>query len=150
MQLESVLAHLNQTKAPRSLIHKIRGYYEFRWADEGSSTGEDIFDREVEMLPRSLQLELFQEMHGAYLSKVPALKPLPPMATFFLSKRWSRQIYLPDDVIATEGGPITALHFVLRGRVGISIKLHVGMRALRLVDLTEGGFFGEECCRKRN
>ena len=94
MQLESVLAHLNQTKAPRSLIHKIRGYYEFRWADEGSSTGEDIFDREVEMLPRSLQLELFQEMHGAYLSKVPALKPLPPMATFFLSKRWSRQMYV--------------------------------------------------------
>ena len=34
--------------------------------------------------------------------------------------------------------------------MGISIKLHVGMRALRLVDLTEGGFFGEECCRKRN
>jgi hyperpolarization activated cyclic nucleotide-gated potassium channel 2 len=146
-QLDAVLTHLHQTKAPRALVHKIRGYYDFRWADDGSSA-EGIFGTEVESLPKSLQLELFQEMHSAYLHKVPALKPLPPMATFFLSKKWSRVIYLPDDEIVQEGSPILALYFVLRGRVGMSIKLHVGMRALRLVDLTEGGFFGEDSCRR--
>jgi CRP-like cAMP-binding protein len=149
-QLDAVLTHLHQTKAPRALVNKIRGYYDFRWADEGGSAKEGSFGVEVELLPKSLQLELFQEMHSTYLTKVPALKPLPPMATFFLSKKWSREIFLPDDTIVEEGSPILALCFVLRGRVGMSIKMHAGMRKLRLVDLTEGGFFGEECCRRTN
>jgi hypothetical protein len=69
------------------------------------------------------------------------------MAIFVLAKYWRRVIFLPADVIVSEGDAIKCLYIVLRGRVGMSIKLQAGMRPLQLVDLEEGGFFGEECCR---
>lgn len=146
-QLDAVLAHLRQNKAPQGLIGRIRGYYDFLWADDSSNAASKGFTTEVATLPRSLQLELFQEINRAYFAKVPILNMLPPMAIFVLAKYWKRAVYLNNDVIVSEGDIIRALHIVLRGKVRMSIKLQVGMAPMKLVDLDEGGFFGEECCR---
>jgi hypothetical protein len=59
-QLDVIVGHLQATKAPRQLIHRIFGYYEFMWdADAaGSLKSSAAFDNEVQTLPRSLQVSV--------------------------------------------------------------------------------------------
>jgi CRP-like cAMP-binding protein len=128
-------------------VHKIRGYYDFVWSDDANASlkSSASFNDEVETLPKSLQVALFEEMHSAILAKVPILTPLPSRAVFALAKYWVRQIFLPDDEIVQEGEMIKALYFIVRGEVGVTLNMQLGMRSLRLVDLGSGDFFGEEC-----
>jgi CRP-like cAMP-binding protein len=44
-----------------------------------------------------------------------------------------------------EGDVVAAVYFVVRGEVGLSLSIKMGVRPLRLVDLGPGGFFGEAC-----
>jgi CRP-like cAMP-binding protein len=84
-------------------------------------------------------------MHSAILDKVPILEPLPARAVFALAREWTRNIFLPDDEVVREDEFIKAIYFVVRGTVGTSTNLGMGVRPLRLLDLAPGCFFGEEC-----
>jgi hypothetical protein len=151
-RLDAVIRHLTASKASRSLVLKIRGYYDFMWADDAIKESA-TFDEEVAHLPKSLQLGIFDEMHRDIIGKVPILQPLNAKAVFAIARSWNRLIYLPDDVIAAAGEPVNGVSFVVRGSLAITFKLGMmGNKALTLLDLGQGSFFGEECseeCRKQ-
>jgi hypothetical protein len=86
------------------------------WSDDSNASlkSSATFNQEVETLPRSLQVALFEEMHSAILARVPVLEPLPARAVFALAREWTRNIFLPDDEIVREGEFIKALFFVVR------------------------------------
>jgi hypothetical protein len=74
-RLDAIIQHLASAKASRALTHKIRGYYDFMWADDAIKESA-AFDEEVARLPKSLQLGIFDEMHRDIMGRVPILQVL--------------------------------------------------------------------------
>jgi hypothetical protein len=140
-RLEAIITHLTKSKASRSLMNKIRGYYDFMWADEAICEDSGDFSEDVEALPKSLQLGIFGEMHRDIVEKVPLLSRLGHQAVFAVAREWTRQIYLPLDQIVQEGAPVTSLYFVVRGvvRMGTTQTAMMGRsKMLVLIDIPPG------------
>jgi CRP-like cAMP-binding protein len=84
-------------------------------------------------------------MHRDIVAKVPLLQPLTARAVFAIARVWKKLVYLPNDEIVSEGDSVDSLYFVVRGLVGITYNAGLGASKKSLIDLQEGGFFGEEC-----
>jgi hypothetical protein len=138
-------------------MNKIRGYYDFMWADDAMREESAAFSEEVSALPKSLQLGIFDEMHRDIIERVPIFLRLGHQAVFAIAREWRRQIFLPEDLIVKEGTPVAALYFIVRGTVRMGTMQTVlnnaaGDSMLTLIDIPPGGFFGEEIgvlCRQK-
>jgi len=151
-QLESVMSFLKKRMVPKVAFKRVREYYEFMW--EGTSAGSEP-QRQLDLLPSSLQIQLASEMHKNLLSQIPVFKSLGPEAAFYLVKCWERVIYVPNDVIVRKIGADRRLYILIRGKV----RIFLCERARRgsdpsegeekknplffLTDLVCGNFFGE-------
>jgi hypothetical protein len=93
-QLDSILSFLKKRMVPKIAFKRVREYYEFMW--EGTSAGSEP-QRQLDLLPSSLQIQLASEMHKNLLSQIPVFKNLGPEAAFYLVKCWERVIYVPGD-----------------------------------------------------
>ena len=109
---------------------------------------DDGVPKYIQALPRSLKIDVANEVHRSILNKVPMFRDLEEDVRFELAHSWQRVVYLPNDIIVSEGQIIKHMFIVTKGNVMISIK--PAFSRIVLTTLVEGKFFGENSVLSHN
>merc|ERR1719198_1505899 len=133
--MERTFDSLRSQSVSQRLQDKIRGYYEYIW-EHGVDVDQKVHSK-IQNLPRSLQVELSNEINENLREKVPLFKSLSAESSFDIFKALDRMIFLPGDRVISEGQTGDELYMIIKGVV------KVVMKNIQIAVLTDGDFMGE-------
>lgn len=134
-KLEKLTVFMKSRHIPIELQQKIRLYYEYLWETKRGSPEQEILN----VLPRSLKVEVAIALHSELLKKVPLFQNAELSLIRQLVLHLEPNIYLPGDIIFHQGEIGHGMYFIAKGKVEIYNELNQETYAI----LSDGNFFGE-------
>jgi len=114
-RMEAVVQYLRYRHAPHDLNERVRGYYEYLWAQHRGLNETSFFGD----LPSPLRLEVLLHLTRELLEHVPLLKYSSPALRDELLMALKPQTYAPEGHIVREGEVGKDIYFISQGSVEI-------------------------------
>ena len=102
-KLEVVNQYLRFHRVPVQLQRRVRAFLSYSWAAGGTQTSELETVEELEGLPDQLRAELSLSVNRDLIENVPMFKDLSTMAKHAVISTVKRRVYLPGEVVVTQG-----------------------------------------------
>jgi voltage-gated potassium channel len=134
-RIEKVNTFMAYREVPDELQHRVIDYFYYLW---DTRRGYDEATLVME-LPRSIRVQLAQEIHRDVIRKVPLFRDATPAFIRDIVIHLEAAAFTPGDYIVHRGEPGDEMFFVQRGAVEV---LESDGKTVRAV-LSEGEFFGE-------
>lgn len=134
-RIEKVNTFMAYREVPDELQHRVIDYFYYLW---DTRRGYDEATLVME-LPRSIRVQLAQEIHRDVIRKVPLFREATPAFIRDIVIHLESAAFTPGDFIVHRGEPGDEMFFVQRGTVEVLDSDEKTVRAV----LTEGDYFGE-------
>ena len=137
-RLWAVRTFMERCEVPADLATTIRGYYEYLW-ETNHVRDDDLF---ADLSP-SLQLRLTIAVKRRFINDCGVFANLDQDSVVRLVVHLDQVVVVPDEVVAAEGEIGTAMYFVARGHLLVTVADPRTGATVTVGDLGVGSHFGE-------
>ena len=135
-KVETIKSYMRHRKIPMSLQKRIEEYLEYLWTTQKGLDETDI----TSMLPATLRQQLSLFCNSRIISTVPLFAGVPAHVCAAIVMQLLPRIFVPDDMIITQGDWADEMFLIYRGVVKL-VELSESEGAS--IYLKDGDYFGE-------
>jgi voltage-gated potassium channel len=133
-RIDKINAFMKAQSLPVHLQRKVNDYYHYLWE---TRHGDDDVDM-IGNLPESFRMDFAFHLNKGILEKVPMLSDANEYIIKELALKLTAHVFVPSDVIFSEGDKGNKMYFINQGTVEVSQKDQG-----TITTLSDGDFFGE-------